>query len=227
MCGRFVMAEPAEQLVALYGLEQAPELPPRYNIAPSQPVAIVRRLPRQARPELALVRWGLVPSWAREPAPGRRMINARSETVASRPAFRTALRYRRCLVPASGFYEWQQRPRGPKQPWYIRRRGGGPLSIAGIWERWRGPDGEELQSCALITVPANEVVAPLHDRMPALLEPPVFAAWLDPELTATEQLVQLLAPAPPELLEAWPVARTVNDPHQQGPQLIAPAASSG
>ncbi len=172
--------------------------------------------------ELALARWGLVPFWAKDLAIGNRMINARGETVAGKPAFRAAFRKRRCLVPADGFFEWQKTADG-KQPWYIRDAGGEPMALAGLWELWDPPDGgEPLASCTIITTGANEFMRPLHDRMPVILDAPAREAWLAPDATP-EQLEPLLVPAPDGILEAWPVSRRVNSPFNEDSSLVEPA----
>ncbi len=224
MCGRFTLRTPPELLQAHFGLAERPGLVPRYNIAPGQPVAVVR-VRGEAR-HLDLMRWGLIPGWAKEPNPRYRMINARAETLAERPAYRAAYRYRRCLVPADGFYEWQARAGGAKQPWFFHRPDDAPFGIAGLWEHWQGADGSEIESVVLITVPANRRIARLHDRMPAILPPAAYAAWLDPRLQRTAELDALLRPAPETLLEGHPVSRRVNRTDQEGPGLIAPVAET-
>lgn len=167
MCGRFTLRVPAAELVEIFRLLRRPDVQPRYNIAPTQPVAVVRRIDRGR--ELSMLRWGLVPSWAKDPKIGARMINARAETVATKPAFRTALRRRRCLVPADGFYEWAKSAGGTKQPHYITRRDGRPFAFAGLWESWDGPDGSSIESCTIVTTEANDLVGRIHDRMPVIL----------------------------------------------------------
>ena len=234
MCGRYALYTPIEAVARLFGAEEihARDVAPRYNIAPTQEVPVVRVSPypaagaeeaREAPPrELALARWGLVPFWAKDPSVGNRMINARGETVAGKPAFRAAFRKRRCLVPADGFFEWQKTADG-KQPWYIRDAGGEPMALAGLWELWDPPDGgEPLASCAIITTGANDFMRPLHDRMPVILDAAGRAAWLDPD-AAPARLEALLAPAPEGILEAWPVSRRVNSPFNEDPSLVEPA----
>jgi len=234
MCGRYALYTPIEAVARLFGVDEVHvhDIAPRYNIAPTQEVPIVRRSPfpaadaaqaRAAPPlELALARWGLVPFWAKDPAIGNRMINARGETVAAKPAFRAAFRKRRCLVPADGFFEWQKTGDG-KQPWYIRDAGGEPMALAGLWELWDPPDGgEPLASCTIITTGANELMRPLHERMPVVLDEAGREAWLDPA-AESKQLEALLAPAPDGILEAWPVSRRVNSPFNEDPSLVEPA----
>jgi putative SOS response-associated peptidase YedK len=230
MCGRYAFFTPIEAVVRLFGVSElhARDLAPRYNIAPSQEVPIVRSsafLGEDAGHapvrELALARWGLVPFWAKDPKIGNRMINARGETVAQKPAFRAAFRKRRCLVPADGFFEWQMTDTG-KQPWYIHAADGAPLALAGLWELWDPPGGDApLASCAIITTRANEFMRPLHDRMPVVLDTDGREAWLD-QATPPDRLEELLAPAAESALEAWPVSRRVNSPFNEDPSLVEP-----
>lgn len=219
MCGRFTLSAPAEVLVAEFGLDQAPlALPPRYNVAPSQGVAALRR-GADGRRRLELLRWGLIPTWARDASLGNRLINARAESAASKPAFREAFRHRRALVLANGFYEWQARGRR-KQPFLIRRRDGRPFGFASLWETWnKGPDGP-VESCAIITTAANALVAELHDRMPAILDLADHDSWLDPTATDPERLTALLRPCPDQWLECYPVGRWVNDPRLDDPRCV-------
>ena len=177
MCGRFVLNATPEQLKALLNLPEAPYIEPRYNIAPSQPVALMRLDPETKEPSFVHALWGLIPSWSKDPTIGARMINARSETVAEKPSFRAAFKRRRCLVPASGFYEWQKLG-AARQPYFIHMADKLPFAIAGLWEQWLSPDGTELQTCTLLTTSANELMEPLHDRMPVILDPADFEMWL-------------------------------------------------
>ena len=187
MCGRYTLATPVAELSRIFGFPELPNLSPRYNIAPTQDIAAVRLLPEEERRELVLMRWGLVPYWADDPSIGSRMINARSESVAEKPAFRSAFARRRCLVLVDGFYEWQQHgvPKGgKKQPFRIRRRDGQPFAFAGLWESWKGPKGgpaleHPLETATIVTTDANRVLKPLHDRMPVILAPEDYDAWLD------------------------------------------------
>jgi len=210
MCGRFTMASPGEAVAELFELPVVPELAPRWNIAPTQAVAAVRADAAGGR-ELVGLHWGLIPSWAKERAIGARMINARAETVAEKPAFRAALRARRCLIVADGFYEWQKAG-ARKQPWYIRMRDGRPFAFAGLWERWAAGPDEVLDSCTIVTTTPNGVVAPIHDRMPVILERGDYAAWLDPGQRDPARLQPLLRPHPDVAMEAWPVGLRVNNP---------------
>jgi putative SOS response-associated peptidase YedK len=221
MCGRFTLAVPAEQVATQFQLSQVPELAPRYNIAPTQEVAAIRDA--GAGRELVLLRWGLVPSWAKDPSVGSKLINARSETAAEKPSFRSALRQRRCLIPADGFYEWQAQADG-KQPFHIRLADGAPFAMAGLWEQWKTPAGAWLQTCTILTTAANELMSPLHDRMPVMLSPEQYALWLDPGLHDAGPLQELLAPYPAEQMVAYPVSRAVNKAGNEGPGLVAPLA---
>jgi len=221
MCGRFTLTAPGQMLALQFDLPEVPALEARYNVAPTQPVAAVRIAPGGATRELVVLHWGLVPFWAKDPGIGARMINARSETVAEKPAFRHAFRRRRCLVAADGFYEWQKQ-NGGKQPYYIRVRSGGPFAIAGLWERWEGADGTSIGSCTLLTTTPNDLMRSLHDRMPVILPPADYARWLDPGFQDVERLLPLLRPYPSAEMEAYPVSRRVNNPDNDDPQCIEP-----
>jgi putative SOS response-associated peptidase YedK len=217
MCARFQFAPP-EDWVEEFGLGEVPAVPPRYNIAPTQEVLAVRRDRagrRQARP----LRWGLVPSWAADPAVGNRLINARAESVATRAAFREPFQKRRCLVPAQGFYEWKKFGRA-REPWLVRLKGGRTFAFGGVWDRWTGAQGT-IESCALITTAANALVAPIHGRMPVLIDRPAYEVWLDPDATE-DDLRPLLAPFPAEAMEAFPVSPRVNRADVDDPDLGRP-----
>lgn len=225
MCGRFVLTTPAQALAAHFEAWDGERLvaAARYNIAPSQDVVAVRL--DQGRRRLVMLRWGLVPWWAKDPAIGNRMINARAETAAGKPSFRDAMARRRCIVPASGFYEW--RPAGRrKQPWYFKSPEDVPLAMAALWERWLQPDGSALESCALLVTAANATVAPVHDRMPVLLSPRDYDRWLDPNVD-TAQVQPLLAPAPDEALVGYAVTTAVGDPKNDDPGNIEPLPAAG
>jgi len=218
MCGRFAFYSPHEAIVRLFGVAAAPEIEPRWNIAPTQFIATVREAggPR----EVAMLYWGLVPSWAKEKAIGARMINARSETLTEKPSFRNAFRRRRCLILADGYYEWQ-RSAAVKQPYFIALDDGEPFGMAGLWERWRDPlTGEPLESCCIVTASPSPTVAHVHDRMPVIVPPDAYAEWLDPKNEATERLARLFEPCPRPDLRARPVSRRVNDARNQGHDLI-------
>ncbi len=222
MCGRYFLTAPGEVLAELFELDEKPPIKPRYNIAPTQEVAIVRARPAGGR-ELAFVHWGLVPHWAKERGIGNRMINARAETLAEKPAFRDSFKRHRCLIPADGFYEWQK-VGAAKQPWLVRRRDGAPFAFAGLWSRWRDPAGpESLDSTAIVTTNANPLVAPIHDRMPVILPPESWASWLDPGSHDRVRLDPLLIPFDPAAMEAFPVSRRVNRPANDDPACLEPA----
>ena len=217
MCGRYTLKALREIIAEAFDLAEVPQLLPRYNIAPTQPVPVVRLDPASGERELALLQWGLIPSWADDPAIGNRLINARAETVAERPAFRIALKRRRCLVVADGFYEWKRE--NGKTPYYFRLKHDSPFAFAGLWERWE--KGEEpVESCTLLTCAANGVVGAVHDRMLVILKPEDYARWLDTEQPRTEALVRLLAPLPDDWLAAHPVGKLVNNPRNEDPRCI-------
>lgn len=223
MCGRFSLFDSTEILGREFGIPVGIELPSRYNVAPTQEIAAVRSRPDGGGRELVLLRWGLIPYWAKDPSIGARMINARAETVSVMPAFRDAFRSRRCIVPASGFYEWQKQGR-VKQPYHIRLRERGVMALAGLWERWQGAGVEPIESCTVLTTESNELVAPLHDRMPVILSPENYDRWLDPFVNDPAALRPLLAPFPPNLLVADPVSRRLNDPAADDASLLFPPA---
>jgi putative SOS response-associated peptidase YedK len=221
MCGRFTLITPAEVIAEQFQLAEVPSLSPRYNVAPTQPVAAVRHASGNGRRELVLLRWGLVPFWAKDPAIGSRMINARSETAAQKPAFRAAFRRRRCLVLADGFYEWQRQAHG-KQPFYIRLRNEKPFALAALWEYWEGPDETTIDSCTVLTTGPNDLIRPLHNRMPVVLASSDYDLWLDPGVQEAELLQPLLRPYPSQDMVAYPISTWVNNPANEGPQCIAP-----
>ncbi|MFW6183496.1 MAG: SOS response-associated peptidase [Chloroflexota bacterium] len=225
MCGRFTLIIPGEELADAFGLPQAPTLTPRYNIAPTQPVAAVRQHPESGQRELTYLHWGLIPFWAKDTSMASRMINARSETVAEKPAYRAAFKYRRCIIPASGFYEWQKQ-NGQKQPYYIHHAEGAPLGLAGLWEHWQGADGSEIESCTILTTRPNDLMKPLHNRMPVILEPEDYDAWLQSDGRNQEELQHLLRPAADDMLQAYSISTFVNRPQNEGPECIAPLAES-
>lgn len=223
MCGRYTLYTDGTVIAQQFELTEVPVLEPHYNIAPTQPVAVVRQT-QQGR-ALHALRWGLVPPWAKDPAIGSRMINARAETVAEKPSFRSALRRRRCLVLADGFYEWQAVGKGPKQPFYIHLKDKQPFVFAGLWEVW-GDTHNQLESCTIITTTPNALMQPIHNRMPVILPPEQYATWLDPELTDTGPLTALLQPYTAEKMDAYPVSRTVNRALHDSPDCIAPLAAT-
>jgi putative SOS response-associated peptidase YedK len=216
--------EPSELQAAFPGLGMAEAVlenyQPRYNIAPTQPVAVI---PNDGQNRLDFYVWGLIPFWAKDPAIGSRMINARSETLAEKPSFKSALRRRRCLIPADGFYEWQANPSGKgKTPMYIRLQDGKPFAFAGLWERWNSPDGSTILSTTIITTRPNALMEPIHNRMPVILPSSAYAAWLTPEETDAAALLPLLEPYPAQAMAAYAVSTLVNSPAHDAPDLIQP-----
>lgn len=225
MCGRYFLHAKLNELTELVGeLYIDQPLQTSYNIAPSQPVSVIHADARGAR-HLTAMRWGLVPSWSKSLNTRYKMINARTETIAEKPAYRAAFRYRRCLIPASGFYEWQPRPSG-KQPWSITREDGQILMLAGVWEHWQDPDGNELESCSVIVREANPEIAPVHDRMPVMLAESVFDAWLDRHLQRVEHIVPLMADVITAPMCLRPVSRRVNNPGNDDVDLLRPVEES-
>ena len=230
MCGRFVSAAPVDEIAQYFGAT-APEvaLPENHNVAPTNDVYAVRANAEGER-SIDAFHWGLVPMWAKDTKIGNKMINARSETVAEKPAFKRALTSRRCLLPADGFFEWKKvgtddKGKPKKQPMYIHRPDGEPLAMAGLWERWRGPErewDEVLHSTTVLTTSANAFMAPIHDRMPVFLHPDDWDLWLDPAVDDVEVLTSLLRPAPEHLLTAHPVDTKVGNVRNKGAELIAP-----
>ena len=212
MCGRYAVTSAPEAIRALFGYPEQPNFPPRYNVAPTQPIAIVRLI--DGRRQFALVRWGLLPSWVKDP-------NARGESVLDKPAFSAAMKRRRCLVPADGFYEWKA-ARAGKQPYYVRAKSGKPLAFAGLWDTWIGPNGEEMETAAIVTTRANRSIADIHERMPVIVPPDAFDLWLDCATVDDKTAASLIAPAPDDLLEAYEVSTAVNRTANDNPQLIAP-----
>ncbi|HQU48413.1 MAG TPA: SOS response-associated peptidase [Casimicrobiaceae bacterium] len=217
MCGRYELHASPAAIALAFGLPAPPALAPRYNIAPMQDVPIVRVHAQGAR-ELVLVRWGLVPRWAKDPSIGSRMINARGETPKEKPAFRTAYRRHRCLLPASGFYEWMPRD-GGKQPVHIAMADGGPFALAGLSERWLGPEGEPLDTCTIVTTQANDLLRAVHERMPVIVPPEAYARWLDPSIADP---ADLLAPYPSAAMRWTPVSTRVGSIRHDDPSLIEP-----
>jgi putative SOS response-associated peptidase YedK len=269
MCGRIIQHSPSSAYAELFGIEEhLGETPPRYNLAPSQPILVARTAPG-GKPELTYLRWGLVPSWSKGPARPRRgagvpledgtaggraksldgrsphrgsdpsgtaagsplrlsgldtrfsLINARAETLDQKPAYRGPFRYRRCLIPTEGFYEWKP-AQGGKQPYLIRMRSGAPFALAGLWDHWQDPNGSELETCTIIVTQANALIAPIHDRMPVVLPPEVWDIWLDPHQQDIRALRSILVPCASEPMEAFPVSRAVNNTRNDEPSLIEP-----
>jgi len=222
MCGRYVLKAALPDIARMLGMDVDLAVEPRYNIAPMSAIPICRM---QAPDEkaLALVRWGLVPRWAKKADSGYRMINARSETVAEKPAFRAPFRQRRCLIPADGYYEWKSID-GHKQPFYFHMRDASPFCFAGLWERWQPENGDSVDSCAILTTSANALGADIHPRMPVILAPDAYARWLDPRETRAEAVLPLLAPFPPQAMAVYPVSTLVNNARVDEPRCITPLA---
>ncbi len=222
MCGRFTLtATPADITEAFPDVEVPADLAPRFNIAPSQSVAVIANTGVQ---RIELYRWGLIPSWAKDPTIGDRLINARAETLADKPSFSRVYRRRRCLVVADGFYEWRQETGGrPKTPMYVRLASGRPFAFAGLWDVWKPGEGDPLFSCAIITTAPNALMQVIHNRMPVILAPAAYSRWLEPAEVPPERLNDLLVPFPADAMTAYPVSRFVNRPQNEGPGCIAPA----
>ena len=221
MCGRYTLKTPVERLAEKFQFPKVIPLKPRYNIAPSQSVAVVRLLPDDTDRKLAMLRWGLLPAWVKDPAKVQQPINAKAETAAEKPMFRDAFKRRRCLVPADGFYEWKQ-DGGRKQPVYIHMKDGEPFAIAGLWEHWVGQDGQVIESCTLLTTEPNDMLAPIHNRMPVILDPKDYAQWLDPEQQAADGVKPLLRPYPSDLMTAYSISLRVNNPKNDDAQCLEP-----
>jgi len=222
MCGRFVQKSPPKKVAEKFKVEEVPPLVERFNVAPAQAVLAIRE--GEGAREAAFLKWGLVPGWAKDPAIGNKLINARSETVSEKPSYREAFRSRRCLVPADGFYEWQRRGDHGKQPYYFRMRDGEPFAIAGLWERWEGGEGGPLETCTLLTTEANDLLRPVHDRMPVIIPPEDYGRWLDPEALRPEDLRPLLRPYPAREMTSHAVSTPVNSPAHDDPRCAEPWA---
>ena len=221
MCGRFALATDNETIAQQFELPipEGMTLAPRYNIAPTQPVTAVR-LSHNNQRELTHFHWGLIPSWSKDPKMGSRMINARSETVADKPSFRAAFKRRRCLIPVTGFYEWQKL-NGGKQPMYIHPADEDLFAFAGLWEIWSSPDGSEIESCTILTTTPNELMEPIHNRMPVILEREDYDVWLEPG-DRPEQGLHLLRPFPPHKMAVYPVSTFVNNPRNESHECVMP-----
>jgi putative SOS response-associated peptidase YedK len=222
VCGRFALTvDPANLQDAFPEFTFPGQLAPRFNIAPTQPVLVI---PNDGTGRADFFVWGLIPSWAKDPSIGARMINARAETLAEKPSFRSAYRYRRCLILADGLFEWQAQVGSKvKVPHYIRLKSGRPFAFAGLWEDWHAPDGSQVKSATIITTQPNELIARLHNRMPVILPPDTYARWLEPAPRQPADLQGLLAPYPAEAMSAHPVSTLVNSPANDRPECIAPA----
>jgi putative SOS response-associated peptidase YedK len=224
MCGRYVITSSPAAIRALFGYPEQPNFPPRYNVAPTQPIPIVRL--DDGKRQFVLMRWGLIPSWVKDPKTFSLLINARSDSVLGKPAFRSAMRRRRCLIPADGFYEWKELG-GRRQPYFVRlQKSGGPFAFAGLWETWTGPNGEELDTAAIVTTNANSRLAAIHPRLPVIVPPEAFDLWLDCAKVEATIAAALLMPARDDLLEAYEISTAVNRVANDDASLIAPAAAT-
>ena len=223
MCGRFTLTTSPEQLRAAFdGLSVPDQIQPRFNIAPTQPVAVV---PNDGKYQLDYYVWGLIPSWSKDPAIGNRMINARAETLAEKPSYRAAFRRRRCLILADGFYEWRQEVDSrSKTPMYIKLTTGKPFAFAGLWENWNSPDGSQILSCTIITTEPNSLMQSIHNRMPVILPKESYSEWLEPHEIEPASLQKLLVPYPAEQMMAYPVSKQVNSPDNDNSRIIEPIA---
>lgn len=224
MCGRYTLRTRLNQLGTLFSFEPPNELPARYNIAPTQSVAAVRNTPDGGGKKLAFLRWGLIPSWATDKAIGNRLINARAETLAEKPSFKHALKRRRCLILADGFYEWKTSGKN-KQPYFIQMKDGRPFAFAGLWERWSKSE-TAIESCTIITTSPNSLLAELHNRMPVILSEQAAHLWLDPEIEQPEPLTSLLVPYSEDEMIAYPVSTLVNSPKHDSSDCIEPVDST-
>lgn len=221
MCGRYSQTQSAEIIAKAFQVDNLPTLEPRYNIAPTQSVATVLQTSASTNRQFKMLHWGLIPSWAKDSKMGAKLINARAETVAEKPAFRSAFRQRRCLVLADGFYEWQQQEsKKQKQPFYFRLSDERPFAFAGLWERWEDATGEEIESCTLLTTEPNELMRPIHNRMPVILDQKDYDLWLDPEVKKSELLQPLLRSYSTEEMTAYPVSKAVNKPSNDSTECI-------
>jgi putative SOS response-associated peptidase YedK len=221
MCGRFALYTDPLALAKRFQTDNAPDWEAGYNVAPSQTIPIVRN--EHGARRFSPARWGLIPNWAKDIKIGYGTINARAETVAEKPSFRNAFKHRRCLVPVDGWYEWQEIPgQKSKQPWYISLSDQQPMALAGLWEHWQGSDGSEIESCTIIVTPGNELMQPIHDRMPVILPETTWEQWLDSSNTNAKGLQGLLTQYPSEELVAWPVGLLVNSPKNNSQSCIQP-----
>ncbi len=220
MCGRYLLISAPEAVQRWFRYREQPNFPARFNIAPTQPIAIVRL--HEGDRQFALVRWGLLPSWVKDPKAFSLVINARSDSVLDKPAFRNAMKRRRCLIPADGFYEWKEEGK-IKRPYVVRPKVAGPIAFAGLWETWTGPNGEELETAAIVTCAANRALHPIHHRMPVVVPPEAFDFWLDCSKVDAETAAALLNPAPEGVLEAYEISTAVNRVANDSAQLLEPA----
>lgn len=217
MCGRFTLSQPTDAIASAFNIAQIPPLEPRYNIAPTQLIPSILSAPGGEK-QLQMLRWGLIPSWAKDAKIGAKLINARAETVSEKPSFRAAFKRRRCLIVADGFYEWQRQEK-QKQPYYFRLQNAQLFAFAGLWEQWKSPDEDIINSCTILTTEANDLLRPIHDRMPVILESKDYGLWLDSE-AQQPQLQQLLRPYQADLMTSYTVSTKVNNPKNNTPECI-------
>jgi putative SOS response-associated peptidase YedK len=221
MCGRYLITSAPEAFRRLFGYPELPNFPPRYNVAPTQPIPIVRVV--EGKRQFALVRWGLIPAWVKDPRGFTLLVNGRGESVNDKPAFRNAMKRRRCLFLADGFYEWSEHG-GRKRPFLVRPKSGEPVAFAGLWETWMGPNGEETETAAVLTTEANRTLMPIHHRMPVVIPPEAFDMWLDCTNVDALTAAALLVPAPDDLMEAYEISTAVNRVVNDGPEVIVPVS---
>jgi len=217
MCGRFTLSQPTDAIASAFNIAQIPPLEPRYNIAPTQLIPSILSAPGGEK-QLQMLRWGLIPSWAKDAKIGAKLINARAETVSEKPSFKAAFKRRRCLIVADGFYEWQRQEK-QKQPYYFRLQNAQLFAFAGLWEQWKSPDEDIINSCTILTTEANDLLRPIHDRMPVILESKDYGLWLDSE-AQQPQLQQLLRPYQADLMTSYTVSTKVNNPKNNTPECI-------
>jgi putative SOS response-associated peptidase YedK len=221
MCGRFTLTQSPQQVAKAFGLSDVPSFPPRYNIAPTQPVGVIMQDRDSKKREFRLMVWGLIPAWVKDPSTFANLINARAETIAEKPSFRTAYKYRRCLIPADGFYEWQKTKSGPKQPFYFTLRDNSLFAFAGLWESWN-----DIETFTILTTSANTLLQTIHDRMPVILKSEDYKRWLDPTIQDGRQLSDLLCPFPDESMQAIPVSTRANAATVDDAQCVEPLPPS-
>jgi len=227
MCGRYRLARNIHELMEFFGVEESDlNWEPHYNIAPTQNIVAVRQHPKEPRRELSLMRWGLVPYWAKDISVGVKAINAVSETVTEKPTFREAIRRRRCLIPADGFYEWKKLSAKEKQPYNSGVQDGGIFAMAGLWERWKDAEGKQLESCSVLTTSANALLQDIHHRMPVILKPEDYDQWLDPGITDPQKIAHLLQPLEARLMRTYPVSARVNSVKNDDPACAEPVTIS-
>jgi putative SOS response-associated peptidase YedK len=221
MCGRYKLSRRKQLVEEYFDAVSEPDWSPRYNIAPTQPIPVIRQHPKEPIRQLSVMRWGLIPSWSKDPSAAASMINARSETASTKPAFRDPMRFRRCLIPADGFYEWARTGKA-KQPYCFEVNGGELFAFAGLWDRWKSPDGTWIKTCSILTTNPNAVTAPVHDRMPVILDADAYELWLDPGMTNVGAASDLLKPYDARLMRCYPVSTRINSVGNDDEQCSTP-----